>query len=489
MWCSTILWPAQTLLLFCIFLLYSAVGSVAIGYPNAWNAAGLRTRLWAKDLHSIRSIVSCGDGEFLVLQRPGSVVLMWDDDRDGLSSVDERLILVTYPGLSHGIAVDWHGGFLFASTADVVVRWPIVLNVTTMTVARVAVTAPPVQVVTDLSRGSWSAASGTTAHGHYTRTLVVNAHRNELYIQVGSIGNVDADEYRSAIRRMSLLDARGSSNTSLPIDFRHLAHVAKGVRNTVGMSIDPYSNGTVMYGVDNGPDNAQRYGADIHIDNPGEECNRFDLTQNDIMYGYPYCFSEYKMDNSHGGEGRGTQFVWTGVDRDFSSVFSDSWCRNTSNQKVPSLVMQAHSAPLGITFYGCNNKNFSGNGTLPCGDYDGWAFVAFHGSWNRQPPTGYKVVALPMESITNRTFTGQVIDVMRHNGTSAVWETNLRPVDVAIDSRHGRLLVTSDSSGEVLVIESTPPTNTTSGVASSLSVIQGLRTCIYLVLSCMIGFD
>ncbi len=54
---------------------------------------------------------------------------------------------------------------------------------------------------------------------------------------------------------------------------------------------------------------------------------------------------------------------------------------------VPDVLFQAHSAPLGITFY--DGKSFPAA-------YRGDAFVALHGSWNRSRRTGYKVVRLPM---------------------------------------------------------------------------------------------
>jgi glucose/arabinose dehydrogenase len=50
--------------------------------------------------------------------------------------------------------------------------------------------------------------------------------------------------------------------------------------------------------------------------------------------------------------------------------------------------MQAHSAPLGLMFY---------TGTAFPPSYRGNLFVAFHGSWNRSAPTGFKVVRTPVE--------------------------------------------------------------------------------------------
>ena len=55
---------------------------------------------------------------------------------------------------------------------------------------------------------------------------------------------------------------------------------------------------------------------------------------------------------------------------------------------VPDVLIQPHSAPLGITFYQ--------GGPVPA-EYRGDAFVALHGSWNRAKRTGYKVVRLLMK--------------------------------------------------------------------------------------------
>ena len=53
--------------------------------------------------------------------------------------------------------------------------------------------------------------------------------------------------------------------------------------------------------------------------------------------------------------------------------------------RVPDVLIQAHSAPLGIAFY--DRDSFPA-------DYRGDAFVALHGSWNRAKRTGYKIVRL-----------------------------------------------------------------------------------------------
>ena len=184
-------------------------------------------------------------------------------------------------------------------------------------------------------------------------------------------------------------------------------------------------NGT-LWGVENGADRLERedLGGDIHNDNPAEEVNK--LNKPGKFYGYPYCFTEFDLGEY--GLGKGTQWAWPG----FFSDYDDDWCRNISNNEPPSIAMQAHSAPLGMTFFDHENSS-SCPGSFPP-DFDGQAFVGFHGSWNREIPTGFKVVRLENAS---------TVDFLRHAGDDAKWPSGFRPVDVHFDLC-GRLLVSSD---------------------------------------------
>jgi len=97
---------------------------------------------------------------------------------------------------------------------------------------------------------------------------------------------------------------------------------------------------------------------------------------------------------------------------------------------VPDVLLQPHSAPLGIAFY--ESREFPAR-------YKGDAFVALHGSWNRAKRTGYKVVRLLMNDneptgVYQDFLTGFVAD------DGAVWG---RPVDVAV-TKDGALLVSDD---------------------------------------------
>ncbi|WP_210407625.1 hypothetical protein [Hydrocoleum sp. CS-953] len=61
---------------------------------------------------------------------------------------------------------------------------------------------------------------------------------------------------------------------------------------------------------------------------------------------------------------------------------------------TPDVLFQSHSAPLGLQFY--DQETFPE-------EYQNGAFVAFRGSWNRQEPTGYKLVFVPFDQSGNPT--------------------------------------------------------------------------------------
>jgi glucose/arabinose dehydrogenase len=95
---------------------------------------------------------------------------------------------------------------------------------------------------------------------------------------------------------------------------------------------------------------------------------------------------------------------------------------------VPDYALGPHTASLGLTFN-------TGDG-LP--GYEGGAFVGQHGSWNRNPPSGYKVIFVPF---SGGKPSGPARDVL--TGFLVGDQARGRPVGVAIDGR-GALLVADD---------------------------------------------
>jgi len=104
---------------------------------------------------------------------------------------------------------------------------------------------------------------------------------------------------------------------------------------------------------------------------------------------------------------------------------------------VPDVLIQPHSASLQMTFYGARG----GPAAFPA-EYQGDAFAALHGSWNRGQRTGYKVVRIKLQDgratgAYEDFLTGFVVD------DKGVWG---RPVGVAV-AHDGALLVSDDGGG------------------------------------------
>jgi glucose/arabinose dehydrogenase len=102
---------------------------------------------------------------------------------------------------------------------------------------------------------------------------------------------------------------------------------------------------------------------------------------------------------------------------------------------VPDVLIQPHSAPLGLAF---------NTGDQFPKAWHGDAFVALHGSWNRALHTGYKIVRLPFK---DGKPTGEYQDfvVGFAAGDNDVWG---RPVDVAF-AKDGSLLFSDDGNGVI----------------------------------------
>jgi glucose/arabinose dehydrogenase len=97
---------------------------------------------------------------------------------------------------------------------------------------------------------------------------------------------------------------------------------------------------------------------------------------------------------------------------------------------VPDFAVGPHTASLGLAFY---------EGSLLPAHYRGGAFVGQHGSWNRNPPSGYRVIFVPF---SNGKAVGPVEEVLT-GFLDGEGNARGRPVGVAVDAR-GALLVADD---------------------------------------------
>ena len=233
-----------------------------------------------------------------------------------------------------------------------------------------------------------------TGGGHSTRSLLFLG--GKMYVSAGSSCNVciEKDPRRAAVMQFN---PDGSGQEIF----------AKGLRNAVGLAVNPKTN--TLWVTVNGRD---WLGDDL----PPETI--YDLGKGGVDAGWPYCYGDRVPD---------ANFTKPG----------DNRCQSVIEPKVQ---MQAHSAPLGLAF---------NEGTMFPAEYRNNIFVAFHGSWNRSIPTGYKVVRVKLDD--NGQPVGGAQDFI--TGWLAPGETKKgrwmgRPVGIAFGS-DGSMYLSDDAGGAV----------------------------------------
>jgi glucose/arabinose dehydrogenase len=249
---------------------------------------------------------------------------------------------------------------------------------------------------------------------HVTRDIAFSGNGTTMFVSVGSSSNVGEN-----LPKLSPADTAAwaaghafgaawgkEENRADVLAFDPLGkggHVfASGIRNCVSMAVNPANN--ALWCVTNerdllGDNLPPDYATSVK---PG------------AFYGWPWYYIGSHEDPRRAGE------------------------RPDLNGKVtaPDVLIQPHSAPLGLTFYEAS----SGAAAFPAA-YRGQAFVALHGSWNRSKRTGYKVVIVKLDhgqptGEYEDFLTGFVVD------DHSVWG---RPVGVAV-AHDGALLVSDDGS-------------------------------------------
>jgi len=259
----------------------------------------------------------------------------------------------------------------------------------------VATTGAVVRVALDPATGAAVGAPQVIARysaggGHWTRTVLFGPDGG-MYVSIGSTCNVCEERTpdRAAVMRYDT-------------DGRNGRVYARGLRNAVGMAVHPETR--EIWVTQHERDNLRP----DHQDLPYEEIN---ILRDGADFGWPYCHGDRVPNPEFGDPAR---------------------CATTL---PPALTMQAHSAPLGITF-------LSRATALPEALRSD-ALVAFHGSWNRDVPTGAKVVRV-------RVREGKPVGVEDflvgwQDARGRRWG---RPVDVLV-AGDGAVLISDDQAGTI----------------------------------------
>ncbi|KAH7094502.1 cellobiose dehydrogenase-like protein [Paraphoma chrysanthemicola] len=401
----------------------SCAGAPAPAFPFK-TAQGWKATKIAGSLTQPRGLIFDSAGHLLVVQN-GLGITAHEIGPNGCIATSKTLI--RQQNLNHGIVLGPDGKTLYASSATSVYAWKY--DATTMSV----------------SSNSTVLVSGMDTRGHVTRTIVIPPkHANLLVVSHGSNDNFD---YGSADVKIGRSMVKVFDVTKAPAagyDYATSGHqMGYGLRNEVGLAFD--GNG-MLWGVENSSDEIHRtingVSIDIHTDNPADEVNYLGdpSKENKNWYGYPTCYTVARPDAITDR----TFFIGDQFVLEPNATFTDETCLTKSIP--PRLALPAHSAPLDATF----NNNFSS------------MYITFHGSWNRSPSSGFKIIDVPF----TKTASGYA-PRRRANGTSAAWTEIFwspdeehcsttqcfRPVSIAQD-RVGRMYVTSDSGaeGELIVL-------------------------------------
>jgi glucose/arabinose dehydrogenase len=229
--------------------------------------------------------------------------------------------------------------------------------------------------------------AGTINH-HWTKGLIASKDGSRLYAAIGSNSNVAENGMENEVNRAAILEidpAQGRSRL-----------FASGLRNPVGMAWQPQS-GALWTAVNE----RDELGSDLVPD-------YMTSVKDGGFYGWPYSYYGQHVDDR--------------VKPPRPDLVAKAI--------VPDYALGPHTASLGLAFY---------DGNLFPQRYAGGAIVGQHGSWNRKPRSGYKVIFVPF---TNGRPSGPAEDLLS-GFLSADGDALGRPVGVAVDSR-GAVLVADD---------------------------------------------
>jgi glucose/arabinose dehydrogenase len=241
--------------------------------------------------------------------------------------------------------------------------------------------------------------AGTINH-HWTKTIIASADGSKLYVSVGSNSNVAENGIDKEAGRAAIWE----------VDPKTGAHriYAYGLRNAGGLALEP-TTGALWASVNE----RDEIGSDLVPD-------YMTSVKDGGFYGWPFSYYGQHVDDR--AKPQRPDLV--------------------ASATVPDYALGAHTASLGLTFY---------DGKLFPTRYAGGAFVGQHGSWNRKPLSGYKVLFVPFaDGRPNGTAEDVLTGFVDEKG-----DAHGRPVGVAVD-KSGALLVADDVGNAVWRVTTSP---------------------------------
>ncbi len=351
--------------------------------PNLKLPSGFSISYYTKDVPGARVMLMSGLGMFVSQTKEGKISLLKDTNNDGVVDLIKTLVA----GLKnpHGLEMQCEGDScaLYVAESNALSMYDVDINTGDLGAKTKLVDLP-----------------SAPTDRHSTRTLLFlpntknpDAMADEILISVGSSCNVcNETTQRGKILVYNLIT-------------KTLTEYSKGLRNAVFMRQNPVDG--KIFATEMGRDGL---GDDI----PPDEIN---IIEKDKNYGWPICYGK----NIH--------------DTDFDK---NTYIRNPCMEPLETqsfVDLQAHSAPLGLAF-------------IP---EEGWSenywydlLVAYHGSWNRTDPTGYKIVRLKIDAKGNYSGTEDFIT----GWLTADGKKLGRPVDI-LTQPGGVMYISDDEAGVI----------------------------------------
>jgi glucose/arabinose dehydrogenase len=358
---------------------------------------GFKVELFAEDLSGPRIIRVAPNGDIFVAETRAGRIRVFHG-ADAASKPTANKVYATGLHQPFGIAFFPSGDnpqWLYVANTDSVVRFPYRSG-------DLKASAKSETVVANLPHG----------YGHSTRDIVFTPDDKRMLVSVGSAGNDGEDlgqppgglEAWAAEQPLGAAwdyETDRAAVLAFDPDGKNKKLFATGIRNCVGLAVQPGS-GTPWCSTNE----RDGLGDDLVPD-------YVTSVRENAFYGWPWFYIGSHQDPRHRG------------------------ARTDLKDKVttPDVLLQAHSASLGLTFYQ--------GGNFPA-EYRGDVFAAEHGSWNRSKRTGYKVIRIRLK---DGVPTGEYEDFVTGFvvNDSEVWG---RPVGVAV-AHDGALLISEDGNGTI----------------------------------------
>jgi glucose/arabinose dehydrogenase len=228
--------------------------------------------------------------------------------------------------------------------------------------------------------------------GQHPNRTIEFAPNGDLFISVGSTCNA-CEETREENATMVRVDPETGERTIF----------AKGLRNTIGFAWHPETG--ELYGMDHGIDW-------LGDDDQKEELNKIEEGGN---YGWPYVYNDGEANKAD------------------EPPKDQTWEEYAEKTIFPEISFTAHSAPMDLIFY---------RGDMFPSEYRNKALVTFHGSWNRKPASGYKLMTVDFDNEKASKSEDFITGFLSEDGTSRFG----RPVGL-VELQDGSVLFSDDQNG------------------------------------------